>query len=87
MILIYVWAGVPEAYILEPANAALTRNLLLMFLAIVPALFISWLIGKNTLIFPITNLLIITRDFAQGNLKVRSEQAGKPDEFGTLTKA
>lgn len=84
---IYVWAGIPESYILGPANAALTRNLLLMFLATMMSLFISWLIGKHTLISPITNLVTMTRKFAQGNLELRRELAGMPDEFGTLTKA
>ncbi|MCP3931159.1 MAG: hypothetical protein GY705_18910 [Bacteroidetes bacterium] len=29
---LYVWAGIPEANILKPANAQLTRNLILMFI-------------------------------------------------------
>ena len=45
---LYVWAGLPEAHIIEPANATLTRNLLLMLLVTVISLFISWMIGKNT---------------------------------------
>ncbi|MBW1791805.1 MAG: PAS domain S-box protein, partial [Deltaproteobacteria bacterium] len=84
---IYVWAGVPEDHILKPANAVLTRNLLLMFLATVISLFISLAIGKNTLISPIKSLVTMARKFAEGNLEARSEQADKPDEFGTLTKA
>ena len=84
---IYVWAAIPEAHILEPANDALTRNLLLMFLVTVMSLFIAWVIGKKTLISPIQSLVTMTRQFARGNLEVRSELVGKPDEFGTLTKA
>jgi PAS domain S-box-containing protein len=83
----YVWAGIPESYILGPANSALARNLLLMSLATVMSLFIALGIGKNTLISPIKNLVTMTRKFARGDLEVRSELADKPDEFGTLTRA
>ncbi len=84
---LYVWAGIPEAHILAPANAALTRNLLFMFLAFGMALFLSWVIGKNTLLSPIQSLLDLTRKFAEGNLEARSESIVKSDEFGTLTNA
>lgn len=84
---IFVWAGIPEAYILGPANAALARNLLLMLLATVMSLFISWLIGRTTLISPIKRLVEMTHNFAQGNLAVRSKHTDMPDEFGTLTRA
>ncbi|MBS1114983.1 MAG: two-component hybrid sensor and response regulator histidine kinase, partial [Nitrospirae bacterium] len=68
---IYVWAGIPEARILESANAALFRNMLLMLLATVSALFISWIIGNDTLIAPIKSLVLMTRKFAEGNLEAR----------------
>ena len=84
---IYVWAAIPEAHILEPANDALTRNLLLMFLVTVMSLLIAWAIGKNTLISPIESLVAMTQRFARGELDARSEQVDRPDEFGTLTKA
>ncbi|UCD89307.1 MAG: response regulator [Desulfobacterales bacterium] len=84
---IYVWTGTPEAYVLSPANAALIRNLLFLILATVLSLFISWLIGKNTLLTPIQSLVNLTRKFAQGDLEARSKLTVKPDEFGTLTKA
>ena len=45
---LYVWAGVPEAHILGPANAALTRNLMLMLTVTIISFFISRVIGKNT---------------------------------------
>jgi PAS domain S-box-containing protein len=84
---IYVWTGTPEAYALAPANATLTGNLLLLIMATVLSLFISWLIGKKTLLSPIQNLVDLTRKFAQGDLGARSELKAKPDEFHTLTKA
>ena len=45
---LYVWAAIPEAHIIGPANVTLIRNLLLMLLVTVISLFISCLIGKNT---------------------------------------
>ncbi|MBU0961852.1 MAG: PAS domain S-box protein, partial [Proteobacteria bacterium] len=83
----YVWAGIPEEYILGPANAALARNLLIMFLATTTSLFLAWLLGRKTLISPIKTLVNMTQEFARGNLDIRSEQAGRTDEFGALTKA
>jgi hypothetical protein len=69
---IFVWAAIPEAHILKPANAAMARNLLIMFLTTVASLFIAWDIGKKTLISPINNLVALTREFAGGNLAVRN---------------
>ena len=84
---IFVWAAIPEAHILKPANAAMARNFLIMLLATVASLFIAWAIGKKTLISPINNLVALTREFAGGNLAVRNKQSDAPDEFGTLTRA
>lgn len=84
---LYVWAGMPEAYILAPANAALTRNLLLMLLAAALALGLAWLMGKKTLLSPIHDLVRLTKKFAQGDLAARSEFSQQSDEFGVLTTA
>jgi len=84
---IYVWAAIPEAYILKPANAAMTRNFLIMLLTTVASLFIAWAIGKKTLIAPIKNLVALTSEFAEGNFAARNKQSDAPDEFGTLTRA
>lgn len=82
-----VWAGIPEAYVVAPANTILTRNLLLMLLATVLSLSISLLVGKNTLISPIQNLVVLTRKIALGNLYARSEITPKTRELETLTRA
>lgn len=84
---LYVWTGTPEAYVLAPANATLIRNTLFLILASVLSLFISWVIGKKTLVAPIKTLVELTQKFAKGNLDVRSELTTKPDELGALTKA
>jgi len=50
-------------------------------------LLIAWLLGRNSLIAPIQNLLEMTHQFAEGNLTKRSDLKEQPDEFSTLTKA
>ncbi len=84
---LYLWAGIPEDDILQPANAALIRNLLLMLLVTVLSLFISWIFGKNTLISPIQNLVALTRKFAKGDLNARLVLTSKTNEVGILTNA
>ncbi len=84
---IYVWAGVPEADILRPANVVLTRNLLIMLLVMLLTLFISWLLGKQMVILPIKNLVTLVQKFARGDLDMRHEYADDPDEFEMLTDA
>ncbi len=84
---LYVWTGTPEAHFLAPANAALTRNLLLLLMATLLSLFISWVIGKHTLIGPIKRLVALTQNFAEGNFEAGREQLISKDEFGTLNKA
>lgn len=83
----YVWAGVPESYVLQHADAAIIRNLLLMLLTIASAFMTTWVVGRKTLLAPINNLLGLTRKFAEGQLDARSELSTQKTEFGTLTRA
>lgn len=83
----YVWTGIPEDYILKPANDALLRNLMLMLLAIFLAFLMTWVVGRRTLLAPINNLLGLTRKFASGQLDARNELRGQGEEFATLTRA
>ncbi|MDX2481477.1 MAG: PAS domain S-box protein [Desulfuromusa sp.] len=84
---LYMWVGIPESHILGPANVIQTRNVLLMLLATVLALLISWYIGKKTLISPLKSLVSLTQKFAGGALDVRNEQIVRNDEVGTLNQA
>ena len=83
----YMWAGIPEAHVFRYANLTLARNLALMFLAILMALTVSWLIGRNTLISPIERLLTTTQIFARGNFNVRSKRSDQPREIAALANA
>ncbi len=84
---LYVWAGIPEKYILAPANATLIRNLLLLLLVTVVSLFISLVTARNTLILPIQNLRLLIQKFAKGELDARNDHPVHTGELGLLTAA
>ena len=84
---LYVWAGIPEAHILLRPNVVLIRNLMIMALAAIASLLISWVISKKTLISPINSLVNLARKFAQGDLGSRRELTNISGELGTLTNA
>jgi PAS domain S-box-containing protein len=81
----YVWAGVPEDFVLAPANIILKRNLLLLLLVTVGSLILAWSIGRRAFITPIHQLIGITREFAKGNLESKVEMNAKIKEFERLT--
>lgn len=81
---IYVWAGIPEAFIAASADAAQKRNLLLLFLATLLSLFLAWYLGRKTMIAPIRNLVNMTGKFAQGNLDTRFVNNNLRGEFAVL---
>ena len=84
---LYVWAGIPEDYILGPANRVLIRNLLLIFLATMLSLIIARAVGKKTVIAPVQSLVALAHKFSLGDLDARSELTPNPGELGTLTMA
>ena len=81
---LYVWAGIPEDYILHPANTVLIRNFLLLFLLTLASLLISWLFSRYFLITPIQQLVSLAQEFAQGNLAARNKHTANSGEIGTL---
>ncbi len=84
---LYAWAGIPESYILAPANAILIRNLLLLLLATGISIFIAWETGRKTFLNPIQHLVILTKKFAEGELEARSELPAHAGELGILSTA
>ncbi len=84
---IYVWAGIPESYIVAPANAILIRNVLLLLLATGISIFISWVIGKKIFLIPIQHLVHLTKKLAQGELETRSKLSPHAGELGMLATA
>ena len=84
---VFVWAGIPESYILSSPNIALVRNLTIMLAVVVLALLTSWYVGQRTMILPITSLVGLVNKFGEGELDLRHDHVDAPDEFGTLTNA
>lgn len=82
-----MWAGIPEIDVLRYANQTLIRNMVIMLVAILMALAVSWFMGKNTLISPIKRLLTTTQSFAEGNFNSRSRLSDHKGEIGELGKA
>ncbi|WP_054030416.1 hybrid sensor histidine kinase/response regulator [Desulfatitalea tepidiphila] len=83
----YMWAGIPEALVLRPANQILARNLVLMFTAAVLAVSISMLMGGTMLLDPIEKLVAVTHSFGRGDLGARANLGKAPDELATLSKS
>jgi PAS domain S-box-containing protein len=83
----YMWAGIPEAAVLRPANRLLFRNLLLMLLAASLALAISWLVGEKSVVAPIKRLVATAHAFAGGHLHARSGIRDSQAELGQLSEA
>jgi PAS domain S-box-containing protein len=83
----YVWAGISEKEILQPANAILMRNLLLLLAALVVTLILVWRIGRVALVQPIKNLAAFSRSLASGTLPKRPVVGIAPSEIAALTDA
>lgn len=83
----YVWAGIPEAEILQSANTILTRNLFLLIAALMVTLILAWRIGRITLVTPIKNLADSTRNLVAGVLPERPSGYVAPTEIATLHNA
>lgn len=81
----YVWAGISEKEVLQSANAILTRNLLLLVVALIATLILAWRIGRVTLVRPITTLADFSRDLAAGALPERPSIRVAPKEIAKLT--
>jgi PAS domain S-box-containing protein len=84
---LYVWAGIPEDYILAPANASLIRNLFFMLVATIVSLVTAWLIGQKMIVTPIKNLEVLAEKISRGDLDTQGKGAGAAGEIGTLTLA
>ncbi|MCJ8500352.1 PAS domain S-box protein [Desulfatitalea alkaliphila] len=80
----YLWAGVPESDVLQPANQILLRNLVLMVLVAALALVIANLAGGRALLKPIRRLVGATQAIAGGDLDARAGEGPAPDELRTL---
>jgi len=81
----YVWAGVPEAFIVDSADTIMRRNLLLMLLVSCGSLLIAWYLARTTITVPINKLIEMTSEFSKGHFRKRIELKDKINEFQKLT--
>ena len=82
---IYFWSGIPEKHILAPANEALLKSLLFLFLALAAAILLARSIGKKVIIDPLLNLVQVAGQLSKGNLEARSDTHSMVSEFNVLS--
>ncbi len=80
----HVVVGIPEQEALAAANDALGRNLMLLALATVMALAISWTLWKPVAGRRIDRLVAVTRRLGRGDLSARVDGHSPSGELGTL---
>ncbi len=81
----YVWSGIPEKLILAPANDAMLKNILLLFLALIISILVAHSIGKKVIITPLLNLVQLAGQLSRGNLDARSDTSSMISEFDILS--
>jgi diguanylate cyclase (GGDEF)-like protein len=82
---IYFWSGIPENRILAPANEALLKSLLFLFLALLVAILVARTIGEKIIIKPLMNLVELAGQLSKGNLEARSDTHSLISEFDILS--
>jgi len=82
---IYFWSGIPEKNILAPANLALLKSLLFLFLALLVAMLVARTIGEKIIITPLMNLVQLAGQLSRGNLEARSDTQSMVSEFDVLS--
>ncbi|NNJ90508.1 MAG: diguanylate cyclase, partial [Gammaproteobacteria bacterium] len=82
---IYFWSGIPENRILAPANEALLKSLLFLFLALLVAILVARTIGEKIIIKPLMNLVQLAGQLSKGNLEARSDTHSMISEFDMLS--
>jgi PAS domain S-box-containing protein len=81
----YIVASISKAQVLKNANDALFYSFLIIFFIVFLSLAIAWIYGKTTIQNPISKLVNLTREFAEGNLDARADNTATPQELSLLT--
>jgi PAS domain-containing protein len=84
---LYVWAAIPEDHIVQAADDALQRDLLLMTASVLAALLLSWKFGLFFVITPIKKIVDLTQEFVAGRLQGRADAVSRTEEFDQLISA
>ena len=83
----YVLAGIPRDAILHKANLQMLRNLAILGIAAIVAMWMAWIFGDFIFLKPIERLVNATQGLANGELHTRTGLAHTPDEVGRLAKS
>ena len=83
----YIRSGVPFDVVVQQANSLLLRNIASFVFSLSLAFLLAWLIGKRSIIEPISRLQEASRRLARGDLQVRVSDVVEGGELGLLGKA
>jgi PAS domain S-box-containing protein len=84
---LYMIVGAPSDRILHRADLQMIRNLSILGIAAVIAMYLAWIFGKLFIIRPINRLVSATHLFAEGEMGIRTGLSHTPDEIGRLAGA
>jgi PAS domain S-box-containing protein len=84
---LYIVVGLPKDRILHAANLSILRNLAILGITVLLAMFLAWVFGNLVLIKPINRLVAATQRFGMGELEARTGLPHGPDELGRLAQA
>lgn len=83
----YVYAGVPQRVINAASQQILIRNLAILVGALLLALGLAWLCGHLFVSRRLSTLISATQQMAAGDLSVRANISGGPEELEQLAQA
>jgi PAS domain S-box-containing protein len=83
----YIRVGIPADAVVASAQASLSRNLMLMGIAAIMALFFTWLLGELFFVRRLTTLVTASRRIGRGSLDTRSGLPHAGGEIGQLAKS
>jgi PAS domain S-box-containing protein len=84
---LYMIVGAPNDKILHRADLQMIKNLSILGVALVIAMYLAWVFGNLFIIRPINRLVSATRLFAEGEMGARTGLSHTPDEIGRLAGA
>lgn len=83
----YMRIGIPEEQALAGTKKSFLRNLGLLIVSLLAAIFIAWLLGHVLITKRLGRLLAATRQLRQGDLSTRTGLSHKEGELGQLARS
>jgi len=84
---LYMIVGAPDDKILHRADLQMIRNLSILGITAVIAMYLAWIFGNFFIIRPINRLVSATHLFTKGEMGTRTGLSHTPDEIGRLAGA